>query len=305
MNVLYNMYDTLVARDRSGKLVPGLAESWQSIDATTWELKLRKGVTFHNGEEFERPGRQVHCRPDPRSGHEVTPDHLSEQRQEAQIVDPYTVRIVTKTPDPFITEYLQVVPIISSRYIQQAGAGALASGANGTGPFKFVELDPLRPSDTPGVPRPLRGAPKIGRVVFRVVPESADARLGAPDRRGRHRGEPAAGQREGAGRQARPLGRGVPSQRGIYVVLDNQTRPLDDKRVRQASTYANNRERSRRAFCSVRRIRFRRWSARCYYGYNEEPEAVPLRPAKAKQLLAEAGYPNGFEITMTRRPAES
>src|SRR5699024_5781676 len=105
MNVLINMFDTLVFRDSEGNLIPGLATEWEALDDLTWQFKLREGVTFHNGYPFTAEDVKFSLERliNPDTGSPIVElaalDHVD-------IVDDYTVNLVFKTPDPIVPNKL-------------------------------------------------------------------------------------------------------------------------------------------------------------------------------------------------------
>src|SRR5499425_2774075 len=94
-----NVYDGLTARDAQGNLIPALAESWKRLNPTTWQFTLRKGVKFHNGDDFN--AECVKFTLDRATNPETKSTISSELGTIArtEIVDPFTVNVITKTPD--------------------------------------------------------------------------------------------------------------------------------------------------------------------------------------------------------------
>src|SRR5438477_3362359 len=142
LNLFYNVFDALVTWDPKdiGKIVPELALSWRSVNPTTWQFKLRQGVKFHNGEPFNAEavkftvGRLI-----TKGVHQVyggfsTIDHVD-------VVDPYTVNVVTTKPDPILVKRFagyggQMLP---PQYVKQVDWKAFAQKPVGTGPYKFLD----------------------------------------------------------------------------------------------------------------------------------------------------------------------
>ncbi len=176
--VTYSVFDMPLRRDffDNNKLVPGLATEWKRLDETTIELKLRQGVTFHNG--------------DPLTSDDVkfTYDRLLkadtpfvEARtyfatfKEVQAPTPDTVRIVTKGPDPLLEQRLAswgswVVP---KKYVEKVGDAGFAKAPVGTGPFKVVKFDPADQLALERHDGYWDERPPVKQVVFRIIPENA------------------------------------------------------------------------------------------------------------------------------------
>lgn len=176
-----HIYDPLVQSDRDLQPEPALAESWELIDDRTWEFKLRRGVTFHDGSIFD--AEDVAFSLD-RLGTVPGSDGLNAEKmaivEEFEIVDPYTVRFVTNEPAPdFLTRLFQQF-IISNELPEDVSTEDFNSGeaAIGTGPYEFVEWkrgDRLvleANADYWGEP------PAVRRVVMREMPNDA-ARVAA------------------------------------------------------------------------------------------------------------------------------
>lgn len=297
-SLLANLYDTLVVRDRSGKLAPSLATSWKAVDATTWEFALRPGVKFHNGETFDAA--------DVKFTVDRVLDAATKSQQRGYIasvtsvvaVDSTTVRISTQDPDPLLIDNLQLVPIVSAKFLGEKGAAALANGANGTGPYRFVEWRKGDRLTMEAFPEHWRGRAKVDRAIFRVIPETAtlSAALQAgeidiavnlpPDTAGALKGSTTFDIAT------------VPSQRSLYLVLDNTVKPLDDVRVRKALNHAVNVKELTDGLLLGHAQPIPTLLGPMYVGHDASLKPYGHDAAKAKQLLAEAGYPNGFDLTL-------
>ena len=142
-NVTRNIFDSLLVRDENLKLAPGLAESWRAVNPTTYQFKLRRGVKFHNGEPFNASvvkfsiERQL-THPKARGKSSIV---LVER---VDVVDGYTVNVVTKAPFPALfarNAYAGTgsVIMVPPRYIQEKGDEYFGLNPVGTGAFKFVK----------------------------------------------------------------------------------------------------------------------------------------------------------------------
>ncbi len=141
--VLKNIFDGLTTRDRHLKVIPQLATSWQAKNPTTWEFKLKKGIRFHNRDEFtaadvkftlDRVTKQggLDGRTSPRQT-------LLARISDIKIIDPHTVLIMTDRPWPILPLMLSLQEIVPKSYLQRMGTQKFAGSPVGTGPFKFVE----------------------------------------------------------------------------------------------------------------------------------------------------------------------
>jgi peptide/nickel transport system substrate-binding protein len=142
LNLFYNIYDALVTWDPKdiGKVVPELALSWRSVNPTTWQFKLRQGVKFHNGEPFNAEAVKFTIdRLITKGVHQVYGGFATIER--ADVVDPYTINVVTSKPDPILVKRFagyggQMLP---PQYLKQVDWKDFALKPVGTGPYKFVE----------------------------------------------------------------------------------------------------------------------------------------------------------------------
>jgi len=102
VNVFFNLYDNLVLRDEQLNLTPGLAISWQLVDDTTWQFKLRQGVVFHNGDPFTAGDVKFSLEraiaDNPRTSVYAALNTI----ERIEILDPFTVHLITKHPDPLL-----------------------------------------------------------------------------------------------------------------------------------------------------------------------------------------------------------
>lgn len=298
--IVDNIFDTLVMRDKDMKLVPGLAESWRSIDDTTWEFKLRSGVTFHNGEAFDAHAVKftIDRIIDP-AAKSPTVSYIRTIKG-VEIVDTTTVRVRTDGPDPLLPTRMSRYPayIVPPGYVTQVGKDIFATKPVGTGPYRFVEFVPDQHVILDANPSYWRGKPAIARVVWKTIPDGT-ARLTAlltgeadiiealpVDFVSRLKGSPDADL--------------VSVKNGgliIYLGLVMKDAPLDNVKVRQALNLAIDRKAIVDNILQGMGTAMGTQVGPADFGYVNIPPA-PYDPARAKALLAEAGFPSGFSIRM-------
>lgn len=148
---LGQFYEPLITRDQDLKLIPALATSWKSIDTTTWEFKLREGVSFHDGSPFtaEDAAFSILRAKEPTSDYQVAVAAVSG----VEIIDDYTIHILTAEPAPTLPDWMTTVFIMDSGWAEEhdvlkpqdfkgGDENYAARHANGTGPFEVVERIP-------------------------------------------------------------------------------------------------------------------------------------------------------------------
>jgi peptide/nickel transport system substrate-binding protein len=293
-----SMFDSLVGRDAAGKIVPELAESWRLVDDTTWQFRLRRGVVFHNGEPFNAEAVRFTIQ------RVLDPDQKSPNRANlgevgrVDVVDDLTVNVVTRQAYVPLLNRLIDFPIVPPRYTADRGNAGLALKPVGTGPFRFVSLVKDDHLIVEAFDRHWRGAPKIAKIVFKPVPEpftrSAALRNGevdlittVPPNLGREL------ERVPGLRVHR-----VPSTWQIYLGLNALKPPLSDVRVRQALNYATDVDAIIKNVLDGNGRRLEGPFTPNVFGYDPDVKGYRHDPARARRLLAEAGYADGVEVAL-------
>jgi peptide/nickel transport system substrate-binding protein len=318
LQVQEHIFEHLVDLDSASQPVPGLAVSWAPIDETTWEFKLREGVTWHDGEPFNADD-VIFSFDRLRAGIEGAPAspafQLAKGGKEWIKVDDYTVHITTEGPYPTMAEDLAMLPMVA----EHATAGKTASvdfnsgtAAVGTGPFMFEEFSPGNRVTVVKNPNWWGGDHGWDRVVFRPVGEES-ARLAAL-----LNGDvdiidypPTVDLPQLEANPAFTVST-IASDRLIYMSPSYRHRetyitandgspmmnPLRDWRVRKALSLAINREAIRDRIMGGASLPAKNIVPPGFFGYVEELEADPYDPEAARALLAEAGYGDGFRMTV-------
>jgi peptide/nickel transport system substrate-binding protein len=314
---LKHVFDTIVVSGPGLELQPGLAESWKQLDPTTWEFKLRKGVKFHDGSDFTAEDVKFSIERIPLvSGPNPTTPYVRTVK-EVKIVDPHTVHIITKGPAPALPNDFVRVFVVSSK----AAAGLTRENANeafntgkaaiGTGPYKFVSWTPKDsfvadrfdgywggrepweklvrkeiPNDAARVAQLKAGqVDMIVRVPSADVPTlEKDPKLTVAKVDTIYIFNLAPDVREKTPQITAKDGSPLPSN------------PLRDPRVREAIDLGIDRA----AIAEIAMEGLGKAASQpvtpTIFGYNKDLQVVKPDIEKAKKLLAEAGYPNGFKI---------
>jgi len=293
-----SLFDSLVGRDAQKRIVPELAESWKLLDDNTWQFRLRKGVVFHNGEPFNAEAVRFTLQrvldPNQKSPNRANIAEISK----VEVVDDLTVRLITRQPYAALLNRLIDFPILPPLYTAEKGDQGSAARPVGTGPFKFVELVRDDRMVVEAFDRHWRGAPKIRRIIFRPIPEPftrvAALRNGELDLITNVPPNLARELEQSSGIKVLR----VPSTWIIYLGLNAFKKPLSDVRVRQALNYATDVDALIKNVLEGNGHRTPGPLTPLMFGYDPSIKGYPYDPAKARRLLAEAGYPDGLEITL-------
>jgi len=292
-----SIYDTLLTRDKQLQIAPHLATSYKLVSDTVWEVKLRQGVKFHNGEPFDATAVKFSVeriqRPDfksPQKGWFGTIDRV-------EIVDPATVRFHTKVPDPAMPARMTLMYQMAPKYIAQVGDVQANLKPVGTGPFKFVEWQKNERIVVEANDAHWTGKPAVRRATWRPIPElgariaalqtgQADLIVNVP---------PDQVQMLQAHRNVRI--EKTPSCRIIsFAIAQIKGGPLADKRVRQALNHAVDMQGILDAVLLGNGKRLNSWMPPNVWGHDPSIPFYEYNPKKAKELLAAAGQQN---LTLT------
>ena len=299
--VFYNIQECLVKVDRHGKIVPWLAERWHTSDNRNYTFFLKRGVRFHNGRELKAPDvKFVFERAmNPETKHPYPGYYAA--IGDIIVKDDYTVTFALKSLN---ANFLLNLARQGSVIYPKEAVETLKSAPVGTGPFRFGEWgrgDRIvlgRNADYH-----VKGLPKVERVTFRFIadPNAALAALKAGDVDASLFG---LGPEHVTDLQKDPRFTVIvgDTTNDVILAMNNARKPFTDVRVRRAVTHAVDKpEVLKGAMFGMGRI----------LGSNVDPlnpyfvdlaGAVPHDPGKARKLLAEAGYPNGFDAVLRVSP---
>lgn len=296
---LYAMHDALVKPMPGNLMTPSLAESWsESADGLTYEFLLRSGVTFHNGEPVTT--EDVKFSFERYKG--TAAREFKERTRTVEIVDTRRIRFHLQEPWPdFMTFYGTPATgagwIVPKKYVEKVGDDAFKQHPIGAGPYKFVSQEPGIGAVLEANDKYWRKTPTVQRLVFKGVPEEttrvamlkrqeADVTFGLG-------GALAEEVRRDTSLKLEPV---YPP--GVWFVYFTEQwdpkSPWHDKRVRLAANYAVDKQ----AINEAETLGLSKPTGNTIPSALEFAlpiEAYPYDPAKAKQLLKEAGYPNGFD----------
>lgn len=306
MNVLMNIFDTLTVRDLSDRLVGGLAQRWESTSPTTWRFHLRSGVTFHNGEPFDANAVKFSIE---RLIDPATKSPIVELRfvTSVKIVDDHTVDVLTSQPDPILPEKMSLFGgvIVPPKYVKSTGDAGFAAKPVGTGPFLFKSWQRDSQIVLTANPKYWGGRPAIDELTFKVMPDPA-ASLAALQS-----GEldivssltPDAAQQLNGTPDIKVVT--SPGIRTFFVSLDTLSGgPLAKKEVRQALNHALDVPTLIKSVLNGAAQRTPTLIPHQSFGFDPSVQPFTYDVAKAKSLLAQAGYASGFSVKFSGSSAD-
>ncbi len=314
----YHVFDALTHVDEKARLIPGLAIAWRAVDATTWEFKLRPGVKFHDGSDLtaedvifslERP---LSIKGSP-GGFAAYVGAIAAK----EIVDTQTLRIKTKVPYGALPEDLNSIMIVSKKIAANAAPEDFDSGRAtiGTGPYKFVRFARGDRVEYTRNDNYWGGRQAWEKLALRIMPTDPvrTAALLAGDLDVIEHVPPSDREKLSKNNKLR-LDQTI-SWRTIFLHLDQYRdhpplitdragkplakNPFMDVRVRRAMSMAINRTAIAERVMEKLAVPAGNIVSPGVFGHNPQLKPEAYDPDGAKKLLAEAGYPNGFTVTLS------
>jgi peptide/nickel transport system substrate-binding protein len=320
LDVNNNVYDTLVQRNKDLSLAPGLATAWKQTSPTVWRFELRKGVLFHDGTPFTADDVIFSMARTQAEGSDMK--SYTNDFKGVRKIDSHTVEIETNKPFPILPDQMARVMIMSKKWCEDNQAtrpvdrrkgieNAASFRANGTGPFRLRERQPgvrtvfVRNGSYWG-----KAEGNVQEVIFTPIGNDA-TRVAALLSGEIDVMEPVPLQdveRVNASANARVMT--APELRTIFLGMDQKRdellyssvkgkNPFKDKRVRQAFYQAIDIEGIKRTVMRGASVPTALMIGNGVNGFQPDMnKRIPYDADAAKKLLADAGYPNGFEVTM-------
>jgi peptide/nickel transport system substrate-binding protein len=278
---------------------PCLAESWKaSEDGLSYEFTIRKGAKFHNGEPVTAADVKFSYERYRGASHEL----MKQQMASIEVLDPQRVLFKLKKPWPdFLSFYSSASGagwVVPKAYVEKVGDDGFKQAPIGAGPYKFVSFNPGVELVLEAFEGYWRKTPSVKRLVMKVIPDEATRtaalKRGEVDIAYSIRGELAEEIQKSPGLTLKPVVLQAPNWLYFPEQWDPKS-PWHKLQVRQAANLAIDREGSSQAlflgYCKVTNNAVVPYT----FDYYWQPPAAVYDSTKAKKLLAEAGYPNGFD----------
>lgn len=298
-------YDALLYRDpNTFEVKPLLATAWRQIDPLTWEFDLRKGVKFHDGGEMTSADVAFTLRYASNPVNRVFNSMTGGWIGSVETPGPYQVRIHAKQVTPLALEYLMQLPIMPEKYHEKVGDDGFGQHPIGTGPYKVVGRrgsDIVFERNEDYFSGGGKNKPKIKTLIYRTIPDVntqvADLISGGVDWAYYIPND----QAQRLAQFPKVTVQNAETFRIAFLTLDaaslsSPDSPLKNLKVRQAIAYAINREAIAKTLVGPNSKVINAACTPSQFGCTEDVQAYPYSVAKAKALLAEAGFPNGFDI---------
>ena len=317
-SLLLHIYEPLVSRDPNGKLIPALAVSWKPLDDLTWEFKLRRNVKFHDGTPFTADDVVATYKRVPNVPN--SPSSMAtfvKPIVETKVVDPYTIVFKTAAPHVLLPSDLSGVDIIPKAVAEKAATEDFNSGkaAIGTGPYKFVEYVPNQRVVLKANYGYWGGEEPWDQITFKILsnPTARVAALLSGDVQ-LIETVPTADIARLSHDKNFVLADKV-TNRVIYVHLNQRSdktvpfvtakdgtpldrNPFKDARVRKALSIAINRDAIADRIMEGKAVPAGQLLPDSFFGTSRKLKPPKYDPEGARKLLAAAGYPNGFALTI-------
>ena len=315
--VCSHMYETLVSLTPDGRLAPGLALSWKPLNnGTVWEFKLRKGVKFHDGEELTAQDVAFSVDRPATIKNSTTPfTGYTKAIVSHQVVDPYTIRFTTAAPYPLLPNDLNRIFIVSRKAAEHASTEDFNLGKvkAGSGPYTLLKYSRGQSIELVRNDNYWGAKPAWANVTLKMLP-SEPARMAAllsGDVQAVEKVQPNLVAKFKANKDLAVFGKTSTRMLFLFVDFRDSTpfafdkagkklagNPLKDVRVRQAISRLIDRTVLADKTLDKLGLPTANIAAPGMFGFNAALKPDPYDLADAKKLLAQAGYPDGFGITL-------
>lgn len=297
--IFYPVFDALTFITGDGLVDPALATSWEATSDTTWEMQLREDVQFSNGEPFDANDVKFTYDRVLNPENEQVVRSRVETIESVEVVDDYTIRITTAEPDPILLKRLASVFILPDEYFAEAGETSFAAEPVGTGPFEFTDFQPSASVTLTAVDSSWRGQPGIDSIEITAMPE-AGTRVAAlqTNEIDLVEGIPPEQATVLSGESGIRIAQATLGQVNVIILDTENHEALSNQTVRQALNHAVDKQAIVDNIMGGFGEPTGQLVADNGVGHNRDIEPYEYDPARARTLLEEAGYGDGFEMTI-------
>lgn len=291
--IFTNVYECLVRVDNNGNIIPQLAESWDvSEDGMIYTFHLAEDAYFHNGDNVKASDVVFTIEYAKQYAKRMT---YYEKIASIRALDDYTVEITLSDLSPLFISYLYYLPILSESYVNEMG-GDIRVNANGSGPYKIAEYDSATHCKLEAVEDYHLGTPQIKTAEFRYYSDASSAQIAFET------GEiqimslvPSAVENVVASGEFNT--EAVSTMHCSLILINNEKAPLDNLLVRKALSYGIDKQACIDIAYDGYATEMRLLADTDCFGVDfSDAEEITYDPEYAKQLLAEAGYPDGINF---------
>lgn len=299
-NVERQIFDTLIERNAEMDFRAGLAISWDFLNDVTWEIKLREGVKFHDGVTLSATdvAYSINRILDPKNSSPQAANFAAVK--EVKVIDEHTLQIITHDPYPVLPARLVGLRVVPKHYVEGVGVDRFRLEPIGSGPYKFVNW--VRDEQITLVANEdyWKGKPEIEKVVFKPIPASStrvmsllagevDIIVNVPPHQ--------ISTLEGSSNAGMAT---VPSARIIYIpFITEREGPISNANVRKALNYAVDVQTIINTILEGKGVESTQTLSMMDFGYHPGLEAYGYDPQKARHMLSQEGYGDGFTLTFT------
>ncbi|MDL2398929.1 ABC transporter substrate-binding protein [Rhizobium mayense] len=299
-----NIFDNLLTRDSKGEIVPQIAKSWKYLDDKTIEFQIRDDVTFQDGTKLtaDDVAFSINRIIDPK----LKSPQLSQfdQIAKAETTSPTVVKMTTKSAYPALLAQLVKLSIVPKAYVEKVGDQEFNQKPMGSGPYKMTNWQKGVETDLEAYSNYWRAKPPFQHVVFRAVPDVstriADLKTGKADLIRDVQPDQASSLKEDPNTQLLS----GPTERIGYLYINAEAGPTKDLRVRQAIAYAIDKQGLVDALLEGYGKPVDVVGAEPVFGFTDEVKGYPYDPAKAAELIKQAGA-EGQTIEFLTSPSYS
>ena len=299
LSLMTQTNDPLILRDNKSGLHPGLATRWEQIDPLTMRFHLRQGVKFSDGTDFTADDVvfTINFALDPQNAYAMVA--RINQIASATVVDKYTVDIKTKAVFPTLLRGLSDIIIEPKAYVEKVGANGFAAKPMGTGPFIFQEWVPGDHYTLTANKNYWGGAPKVDKIVIRTIPDGS-TRVAALVAGEAHIIEEVPidliDQVNASDAKIDEIG----TTAGLVLTFDPTIKPFDNAKIREAFDYAIDKPLILKQILKGQgALLDGQVLTKGALGWNPDLKARPFDPAKAKQMLQDAGFDFSTPVPIT------